>query len=138
MKAYRLASALLATLALAACSKDDASGGREREEHAAENPLIAMQPGAARNDPRAQIFLVKGCAQCHAITRLQLVSPTNAGPDLSTAYADVRSRFNVPLDSFLHNPTGTMQIVLAGQINLSPAERDSIIGLLTRLATTSP
>lgn len=138
MKSLRIASALLAALALAGCNKAESADGGEREEHVEENPLIAMQPEAARHDPRSQIFLAKGCPQCHNITKLQITSPTGVGPDLSTAYSDVRARFNVPLDSFLHNPTGTMQIVFSGQINLSPAERDSIIGLLTRLATNNP
>lgn len=123
---------MLCALALAACGKEepeDAERGETRE-HAQENPLIAMQSEAARHDPRAQIFFTKGCPQCHAITKLQIVSPTNVGPDLSIAFHDVRQRFSTSLDSFLANPTGTMQIVLSAQVKLSPAERDSIFHLL--------
>jgi mono/diheme cytochrome c family protein len=129
---------LLAVLALAACNRADSADREEREEQAEENPLIEMQPEAARRDPRTQIFLAKGCAQCHAISRLQVVSPTNVGPDLSTAAADVPRRFGVQLDQFMGSPTGTMQIVLSGQIQLSAQERDSIVALLRRLDTNNP
>ena len=126
---------MMCALALAACGKEKPEGaeGDETREHARENPLIAMQSEAARHDPRAQIFLTKGCPQCHAITKLQVVSPTNVGPDLSLAFHDVRQRFNTSLDSFLASPTGTMQIVCSAQIKLSAAERDSIFHLLRDL-----
>jgi hypothetical protein len=60
-------------------------------------------------------------------------SPTELGPDLTFAYTDVQSRFNMKLDEFLKNPTGTMQIVLSSQIKLTPEERDSIIEILEDL-----
>jgi hypothetical protein len=101
---------------------------------AAANPWAAMQPEAVRRDPRAQIFLAKGCPQCHDISALNITSPSKAGPDLTLAVTDVQDRFGVTLEQFLHAPTGTMQIVLSGQISLSPAERDSIIGLLRSLS----
>jgi cytochrome c551/c552 len=84
-------------------------------------------------DPRAALFLEKGCPQCHSISALGVKSPTEVGPDLTIAYSDVQSRFNMKLDEFLKNPTGTMQIVLSSQIKLSPAERDSIIEILEDL-----
>ena len=126
---------MMCALALAACGKEkpESAEGGETSEHARENPLIAMQSEAARHDPRAQIFLTKGCPQCHPITKLQIVSPTSAGPDLSVAFHDVRQRFSTSLDSFLASPTGTMQIVFSAQIKLSPAERDSIFHLLRDL-----
>lgn len=129
---------LAVVLSAGGCKKSESGAGDSAATPAAVNPLIAMQPAAAKSDPRAQIFLTRGCPQCHAISALQVVSPTSAGPDLSVAYSDVRERFSVPLDSFLQNPTGTMQIVFSAQIRLSPAERDSIYGLLRALATTSP
>jgi hypothetical protein len=79
------------------------------------------------------LFLEKGCPQCHSITALGVKSATEVGPDLTLAYSDVKNRFNVSLEEFFHNPTGTMQIVLSQQITLSPAERDSIVHILTRL-----
>lgn len=135
MSGVRVASAMMCALALAACGKEKSGGaeGGEAREHAQENPLVAMQSEAARHDPRAQIFLTKGCPQCHPITKLQIVSPTSVGPDLSIAFNDVRQRFSTSLDSFLASPTGTMQIVFSAQIKLSPAERDSIFRLLRDL-----
>ena len=132
-------AALAAAIVLVAgCGKGDSRD--ESREHEAEedaplqlNPAVGPQSEAALRDPRARIFLTKGCPQCHAISAYQVVSPTNAGPDLTQAAADVRSRFNTSLDSFMYQPTGTMQIVLSSMIQLSPAERDSIIKLLREL-----
>ncbi|HEY6854475.1 MAG TPA: hypothetical protein VI139_09505 [Gemmatimonadales bacterium] len=104
-------------------------------------PAVATLPGMAGvtpptitgNDPRAALFLQKGCPNCHSITALGIKSGTDAGPDLTFAYADVQSRFGVKLEEFLPNPTGTMQMVLSSMIKLSPEERDSVIHILKRL-----
>jgi cytochrome c551/c552 len=88
---------------------------------------------ATSSNPRAAIFQVKGCPQCHSISALGIKSPAEIGPDLTLAYEDVQSRFSMSLQEFLHNPTGTMQVVLSSQIQLSTAERDSIIRILTDL-----
>ena len=88
---------------------------------------------AASSDPRAALFLEKGCPQCHSISALGLKSATEVGPDLTLAYSDVRNRFSVSLEEFLPHPTGTMQMVLSQMIKLSPAERDSVIHILKRL-----
>jgi len=95
----------------------------------------AAQPAAAAasSDPRAGIFLEKGCPQCHSISALGIKSPAEIGPDLTFAYGDVQNRFSVKLEEFLHNPTGTMQVVLSSQIKLSPEERDSVIHILKAL-----
>lgn len=85
------------------------------------------------DDPRGAIFLAKGCPQCHTISALGIKSPAEVGPDLTHAYEDVRSRFGVKLEEFLHNPTGTMQVVLSSTIQLTPAERDSVIKILREL-----
>jgi hypothetical protein len=124
-----------ALVLLTACGKDSASqgSGAGQPATAAASPLIAMQPDSVRADPRAQIFLTKGCPQCHKISPLGVVAQVEAGPDLALAYEDVRSRFNTSLDSFLTSPTGTMQIVLTSQIRLTPVERDSIYRLLRDL-----
>jgi cytochrome c551/c552 len=124
---------MTAVMLLAAC------GG----EHSSAKPMAGMSgmsgmhagdaPGpqaAASSDPRAAIFLEKGCPQCHTISALGIKSPTEIGPDLTYAYTDVQSRFSMKLEEFLHNPTGTMQVVLSSQIQLSPQERDSVIHLL--------
>jgi hypothetical protein len=85
------------------------------------------------NDPRAALFLQKGCPQCHTISALGIKSPAEIGPDLTFAYSDVQNRFGMKLEEFLHNPTGTMAIVLSSQIQLSSGERDSVIHILKGL-----
>jgi cytochrome c2 len=84
----------------------------------------------SNGDPRAKIFLEKGCPQCHSISAFDIKSPTDVGPDLAFAYTDVNDRFGMKLEEFLHNPTGTMAIVLSSQIKLSEEERDSVIHIL--------
>lgn len=90
-------------------------------------------PTITGNDPRAYLFIRKGCPTCHTISALGVKSGTEVGPDLTYAYSDVVSRFNEPLEEFLPNPTGTMQVVLSTLIKLTPEERDSVIHILKRL-----
>ncbi|HEX9610444.1 MAG TPA: hypothetical protein VF978_01065 [Gemmatimonadales bacterium] len=113
--------AVLIVLLVAAC------GG------SADKAAPAVAQTAAAGDPRAAIFVQKGCPQCHPISALGITSPAEVGPDLTGAYDDVRTRFGVKLDEFFAAPTGTMQVVLSSMIRLSPAERDSIIGILKQL-----
>ncbi len=94
------------------------------------NPTAATKPVYTYTDPRGAIFAEKGCPQCHTISGLGIKSAAEIGPDLTLADEDVVSRFSMPLETFLHNPTGTMQVVLSSQIQLSTAERDSIIKIL--------
>ena len=132
---HRLLAVLLAACAIAACGKP-----------APKAPAVATLPGMAGsqpptitgNDPRAYLFMEKGCPNCHSISALGIKSGTDAGPDLTLAYADVQSRFGVKLEEFLPNPTGTMQMVLSSMIKLSPAERDSVIHILKRLHDEQP
>jgi len=93
----------------------------------------ASAPVTPPTDPRAALFVRKGCPQCHSISALGVKSPAEIGPDLTYAYSDVQSRFNMTLEEFLKNPTGTMQLVLSSQIKLSPEERDSVIHILKQL-----
>jgi cytochrome c551/c552 len=76
-------------------------------------------------------FVKKTCFICHDVTVLGVESATKIGPDLSIAYADVQSRFGRTLDDFLHNPTGTMSVVLSTQIHLTDAEKSEAIKTLT-------
>lgn len=85
------------------------------------------------SDSRGAIFVRKGCPQCHSISAFGIKSPTEVGPDLTGAYADVQTRFGLKLDQFLAAPTGTMQMVLTSMITLTPAERDSIFHILKEL-----
>lgn len=108
---------------------------------ASKPPVMPTLPGMASsapptitgNDPRAYLFIRKGCPTCHTISALGVKSGTEVGPDLTYAYSDVVNRFNEPLEQFLPNPTGTMQMVLSSLIKLTPEERDSVIHILKRL-----
>jgi len=121
----RFALVGLTTLACAGKDTHSASSGG--------TVTATATPAVTSSDPRAALFVQKGCPQCHSISALGVKSPTEVGPDLTTAYDDVRSRFNQPLEQFLRNPTGTMQMVLSQMITLSPEERDSVIHILKRL-----
>ena len=127
------------SLTAAACLLMAACGG-ERSNAAPEAgmPMAGMHGNAPSQvttptDPRAALFVRKGCPQCHTISALGVKSLTELGPDLTYAYMDVQSRFNMKLEEFLKNPTGTMQVVLSSQIKLSPEERDSVIHILKQL-----
>ena len=123
--------AVTAALTLSACGSE-----RGRPSSSGDSVPASISAGAsgpAATDPRAAIFVTKGCPQCHSISALGVRSPSEVGPDLTIAYTDVQSRFNMKLEEFLKNPTGTMQIVLSSQIKLSPEERDSIIEILEDL-----
>jgi cytochrome c551/c552 len=114
-------------LLLTACS--GAQADRPKASQEAHEEASEEAGGAAR----AAIFVEKGCPQCHSISALGIKSKTDVGPDLTTAYADVQTRFGVKLEQFLPAPTGTMQMVLSSMIKLTPAERDSIIHILKEL-----
>ena len=118
---------LLLLLPLAACGGGDAHPAQAGEAPSA-RASAPSDPGFT--DPRGEIFVVKGCPQCHSISALGVKSPAEIGPDLTLAYEDVQTRFNMELYDFLENPTGTMAVVLSAQIQLSPAERDSIHDIL--------
>ena len=68
-------------------------------------------------------FKQSGCAACHSITAYNVLNITAIAPDLSTAVADVPSRFGVSLDEFLQTPTGTMSMVLSTRIPMTPEQR---------------
>lgn len=76
-----------------------------------------------------QIFVEKNCTQCHKVS-FYGIDGGETGPDLSIAWTDVQDRFGVPLDTFMKNPTGTMQVVFGAMVKLTPAERDGIVQLL--------
>lgn len=124
-------------LTAAACLILTACGGERPQAKPASGLPIAGGPATAEvtqpTDPRAALFVRKGCPQCHSISALGVKSPAEIGPDLTIAYTDVQSRFGVKLEEFLKNPTGTMQVVLSSQIKLSPEERDSVIDILKEL-----
>jgi hypothetical protein len=116
---------------LAACGGERSTPAPAADSQPTVGSSVSAAP--ASSDPRAAIFVEKGCPQCHSISALGVKSPAEIGPDLTLAYTDVQSRFNMELEEFLKNPTGTMQIVLSSQIKLTPEERDSIIEILEDL-----
>ena len=122
----RAGQALVVLLLLTGCG----AGKGESDAAPAASVAGAQQPAT---DPRAAIFVAKGCPQCHSISALGVKSAAEAGPDLTLAYQDVQARFGLKLEEFLPHPTGTMQIVLSSMIQLTPAERDSIVHILKRL-----
>ncbi len=75
-------------------------------------------------------FVKNNCFICHSVSSLGVESASKIGPDLSDAVVDVQSRFGRTLDDFLMEPTGTMSVVLATQIPLTPEQRQEAIALL--------
>lgn len=91
---------------------------------------FAIVPAAAQAAPiTPKIFTDKGCVQCHSVSAYG-IEGSEAGPDLSNAFANVPRRVGVPLDQFLKRPTGTMEMVLGSMISLSDAESQGIVRLL--------
>lgn len=86
-----------------------------------------------RPDPRAVIFVQRGCTECHAITGLGATAAKDVGPDLTFAYADVVNRYGVNLESFLNDPSGVMRLMLASHLHLTMTDRDSMLHILKGL-----
>jgi hypothetical protein len=110
-----------------------ACGGGKGSAEAGPPPGTPAATTVTYTDARGEIFVRKGCPQCHTLSAFGIKSPSEIGPDLTGAYEDVQTRFGLKLDQFLAAPTGTMQVVLSSMIKLTPAERDSIIHILTEL-----
>jgi cytochrome c2 len=77
-----------------------------------------------------KFFVEKTCFICHDVSSLGIVSATKIGPDLALAVEDCPRRFGRTLDSFLMEPSGTMQVVLSKQIQLTDDEKREAIRLL--------
>lgn len=77
-------------------------------------------------------FVRKGCFVCHDVSSLGVESAAKIGPDLADAFADVQSRFGMTLENFLAQPTGTMSVVLATQIQLTDEEKTEVVELLRK------
>jgi mono/diheme cytochrome c family protein len=88
---------------------------------------------AIKRDPRAVIFIKRGCDACHAIAALGVRGKADVGPDLTFAYADVLVRYEKNLETFLYNPTGVMEMVSGGHPVLNAVDRDSIVTILRAL-----
>jgi hypothetical protein len=94
---------------------------------------LAAQTDTAPVNPRARLFVARGCSECHAIEQLKVKAKTDVGPDLSAAYVDVVTRYGVILQRFFDEPQGIMRIVLADHIQLRPADSDSLVRLFRDL-----
>ena len=108
--------------------------------HAGHTVLMALTAlavvaggGRAQTDPRALIFVQRGCKDCHAVSALRVTASADVGPDLTYAYGDVLRRYGLNLESFMANPTGVMRMMVASHLGLSVADRDSIVRLLRGL-----
>ena len=110
-----------------------ACGGGKGSAEAAPPSRASAATTVTYTDARGEIFVRKGCPQCHTISAFGIKSQSEVGPDLTGAYEDVQTRFGLKLDQFLAAPTGTMQVVLSSMITLTPAERDSIVHILKDL-----
>lgn len=94
-----------------------------------QTPEEVAEEGRMKTGPGAW-FVKTGCFVCHSISALGVKSPAQIGPDLSVAVEDTQKRFGRTVDDFFMNPTGTMAVVLARQIILTPAEKQVAIAKL--------
>jgi len=90
----------------------------------------SQTPGAPQVDPRAAIFVQRGCNACHGVWALGVKAKSDVAPDLTFAYVDVVNRYGMSLEAFLHDPSGVMRLMLASHLHLSVADRDSIAHVL--------
>lgn len=91
---------------------------------------VAQSQAIGQRDPRAVIFVQRGCNACHGVWGVGLKPKADVGPDLTFAYLDVRNRYGMSLEAFLYNPSGVMRLMLASHLNLTAADRDSISHIL--------
>lgn len=95
--------------------------------------LLSALAAAVRPDPRARIFVQRGCNECHAISGIGVTAAKDVAPDLTFAYGDVVVRYGVDLESFLRDPSGVMRLMLASHLHLSLTDRDSMLVILKGL-----
>ncbi|HXG97919.1 MAG TPA: hypothetical protein VNJ06_12530 [Gemmatimonadales bacterium] len=95
-------------------------------------PLAAQTRVAAPN-PRARLFVARGCSECHAIDPLKVKARTDVGPELSSAYVDVPTRYGVTLERFFDEPLGIMRLILAEHVQLGRTDSDSLVRLFRDL-----
>ena len=96
---------------------------------------LAAQSDTVQTNPRADLFVARGCADCHAIAQLKVKAKADVGPDLSSAYVQVPYRYGVTLERFFDEPVGVMRMVLGVHTQLPRAESDSLVRLFRDLYT---
>jgi hypothetical protein len=131
------AMVIMAALFVARCSSgsSSASGAPSTEAVVASLRLKSIPgiPTALTPEKAAEIskwratpgawFVDNGCFGCHSVSVYGIKSEIGMGPDLAEAVQDVQSRFGMPLEKFMQEPTGTMQMVFSQMIVLSPEEK---------------
>ncbi len=83
----------------------------------AQDQMAALEKGPGG------FFVSKGCWACHNVSSFGIPALRPMGPDLALAVEDAPRRFGMPVEEFLEKPAGTMAIVLATRIPLTPEER---------------
>lgn len=89
--------------------------------------------GETTVNAKGDIFVDKGCIQCHSISKLNLKGGAT-GPDLSNAYATVEGKHGKKLDEFLQEPTSA---VMSGVIKGNPLtdeERAKVVEALKSIS----
>jgi len=87
-----------------------------------------------QQDPRARLFVERGCSECHAVAGLGLKAKADVAPDLTYAYGDVLYRYGLTLERFLDEPVGAMRLVFGGgHVRLSRVDSDSVVHILRGL-----
>jgi hypothetical protein len=81
----------------------------------------------------APLFTRLGCSDCHAVSALGVSATHDVAPDLTFAYADVVTRYGMSLEAFLANPSGVMRLMLGAHLELTVADRDSVVAVLKAL-----
>jgi hypothetical protein len=95
--------------------------------------LAALVPRAldGQSDPQGQLFIARGCSECHAVVGLGIKAKADVAPDLTYAYGDVLYRYGLTLERFFEEPAGAMRMVLGGgHVQLSQADRDALVRML--------
>jgi hypothetical protein len=122
----RLCLAVLLTAVTVACGGSPEGG----QQQTAATPTAAASPAPSSVSAEGEWFVKTGCAKCHAVSVYGVKSEAQIGPDLSMAVEDVKTRFGVPIEEFLENPSGTMALVLSSQIQLTPEQKKVAIAKL--------
>lgn len=99
---------------------------------ASQSSTGATSQPASTGEREGEIFVTRGCIQCHRITAYDLKGGVT-GPDLSIAYHDVPDRFGKTLEEFLWEPEGTMGEIIPGR-GVTDEEKKKILELLTKAA----
>lgn len=95
---------------------------------------LAAPAVEGQRDPRAHLFVDRGCSDCHTVIGLGIKSRADVGPDLTYAYGNVMYRYGMTLERFFEQPPGMMRFVIAGgHVRLNRAQTDSLIRVLRGL-----